>query len=137
MQSTPNLRDTDPHDVFVIEPDASLAARADKAPLDLLYDVLSHNSAPRPSDPAPSQVRPDPELRIAPDFSASAAVPSIDAAAPETGAKATPASPPISPPAPRCHRSTPRLAKPSQMTSRSMISGSATPKSARTSRPPA
>src|ERR1700676_3522193 len=84
MQSTPNLRDTDPHDVFVIEPDASLAARADKAPLDLLYDVLSHNSAPRPSDPAPSQVRPDPELRIAPDFSASAAVPSIDAAARET-----------------------------------------------------
>jgi TolA-binding protein len=77
MQSTPNLRDTDPHDVFVIEPDA---ARADKAPLDLLYDVLSHPSAPRPSDPAPSQVRPDPELRIAPDFSASAAVPSVDAA---------------------------------------------------------
>lgn len=73
MQSTPNLRDTDPHDVFVIEPDA---ARADKAPLDLLYDVLS-----RPSDPAPSQVRPDPELRIAPDFSASAPVPSVDGAA--------------------------------------------------------
>lgn len=74
MQSTPNLRDTDPHDVFVIEPDVSLAARQeerrDKAPLDLLYDVLS-----RPSDPAPTQVRPDPELRIAPDFSASAVVP--------------------------------------------------------------
>ena len=34
MQSTPNLRDTDPHDVFVIEPDVS---RADKAPLDLLF----------------------------------------------------------------------------------------------------
>jgi len=31
MQSTPNLRDTDPHDMFVIEPDASLVARADKA----------------------------------------------------------------------------------------------------------
>jgi hypothetical protein len=76
MQSTPNLRDTDPHDVFVIEPDVSLADRPDKAPLDLLYDVLS-----RPSDPTPSQVRPDPELRIAPDFSASAAVPSVDAAA--------------------------------------------------------
>jgi len=27
MQSTPNLRDTDPHDMFVIEPDVSLAAR--------------------------------------------------------------------------------------------------------------
>ena len=53
MQSTPNLRDTDPHDVFVIEPDVSLAARADKAPLDLLYDVLS-----RPSDPAPRAAGP-------------------------------------------------------------------------------
>jgi hypothetical protein len=71
MQSTPNLRDTDPHDMFVIEPDVSLAARADKAPLDLLYDVLSHPSAQRPSGP---------EVRIAPDFSASAAVPSVDAA---------------------------------------------------------
>ena len=70
MQSTPNLRDTDPHDVFVIEPDVSLAARADKAPLDLLYDVLS-----RPSDPAP--VRPDPELRIAPDFAPHASVPPV------------------------------------------------------------
>jgi TolA-binding protein len=85
MQSTPNLRDTDPHDVFVIEPDASLAARADKAPLDLLYDVLS-----RPSDPAPSQVRPDPELRIAPDFSASAAVPAVDTAARATVAAEVP-----------------------------------------------
>jgi hypothetical protein len=76
MQSTPNLRDTDPHDVFVIEPDVSLAARADKAPLDQLYDVLS-----RPSDPAPSQLRPDPELRVAPDFSASATAASPDMAA--------------------------------------------------------
>lgn len=73
MQSTPNLRDTDPHDMFVIEPDVSLAARADKAPLDLLYDVLS-----RPSDPAPAQVRPDPELRVAPDFSASPAVAPVE-----------------------------------------------------------
>ena len=70
MQSTPNLRDTDPHDVFVIEPDVSLAARADKASLDLLYDVLS-----RPSDPAP--VRPDPELRIAPDFATHTSVPPV------------------------------------------------------------
>lgn len=83
MQSTPNLRDTDPHDVFVIEPDVSLAARADKAPLDLLYDVLSHPSAQRPSGP---------ELRIAPDFSASAAVPSVDAAARGTVADDIPVS---------------------------------------------
>src|SRR3954468_12187165 len=77
MQSTPNLRDADPHDVFVIEPDLSLAARADKAPLDLLYDVLSHPSAPRPPESAPAHVRPDPELRVAPDFSAGASVPPV------------------------------------------------------------
>jgi hypothetical protein len=75
MQSTPNLRDTDPHDVFVIEPNVSLAARADKAPLDLLYDVLS-----RPSDPAPAPVRPDPELRIAPDLATRTSVPPVGVA---------------------------------------------------------
>ena len=81
MQSTPNLRDTDPHDMFVIEPDVSLAARADKAPLDLLYDVLSGPSAPQPPQSAPAHVRPDPELRIAPDFSADTAAPSPDTTA--------------------------------------------------------
>jgi hypothetical protein len=71
MQSTPNLRETDPHDVFVIEPDVVLAARTDnKAPLDQLYDVLSRSSDPRASDA---------EVRIAPDFSAAA--PSVDATA--------------------------------------------------------
>src|SRR5215470_8640856 len=31
MQSTPTARDADPHDMFVIEPDVMLAARADPA----------------------------------------------------------------------------------------------------------
>ena len=74
MQSTPNQRDADPHDLFVVEPDVSLAARQetrnDKAPLDLLYDVLS-----RPSDPSP--LRPDPELRIAPDLPTRPSVPPV------------------------------------------------------------
>ncbi|MEO8317672.1 MAG: hypothetical protein ABI561_05045 [Bradyrhizobium sp.] len=81
MQSTPNPQQTDPHDVFVIEPDVSLAARADKAPLDVLYDVLRDHSQPRHADIerldiTPSGVRlsnpapEDSELRIAPDFSA-------------------------------------------------------------------
>ena len=83
MQSTPNLRDADPHDVFVIEPDVSLAARADKAPLDVLFDVLSNPSAPRSAAP---------EVRIAPDFSASSAAPSIDAAVRETVADELPVS---------------------------------------------
>jgi len=75
MQSTPNLREADPHDLFVIDPNVSLAARADKAPLDRLYDVLSHSAGPQPPAPASALVRPDPELRIAPDFSATAAAP--------------------------------------------------------------
>ena len=100
MQPTPNLRDTDPHDVFVIEPDVSLAARADKASLDLLYDVLS-----RPSDPAP--VRPDPSF----------------------------ASRPISHHTPACRRSR-SLTRRSRTMSRSTTSGSATPRSVRTSRGP-
>ena len=81
MQSTPNQQQADPHDVFVIEPDVSLAARADKAPLDVLYDVLRDHSQPRRADIErldikPSDIRlsnpasPDSELRIAPDFSA-------------------------------------------------------------------
>ena len=81
MQSTPNPQQTDPHDVFVIEPDVSLAARADKAPLDVLYDVLRDHSQPSRADIErldinPSDIRlsnpasPESELRIAPDFSA-------------------------------------------------------------------
>jgi hypothetical protein len=81
MQSTPNPQQTDPHDVFVIEPDVSLAARADKAPLDVLYDVLRDHSQPRHADIERLDIKPsdvrlsnpasvDSELRIAPDFSA-------------------------------------------------------------------
>ncbi len=81
MQSTPNPQQTDPHDVFVIEPDVSLAARAGKAPLDVLYDVLRDHSQPGHADIErldikPADIRlsnpasPDSELRIAPDFSA-------------------------------------------------------------------
>ncbi|MBX9649431.1 MAG: hypothetical protein K2X57_20525 [Xanthobacteraceae bacterium] len=81
MQSTPNPQQTDPHDVFVIEPGVSLAARADKAPLDVLYDVLRDHSQPRHADIERLDIKPsdvrlsnpaaaESELRIAPDFSA-------------------------------------------------------------------
>jgi hypothetical protein len=81
MQSTPNPQQADPHDVFVIEPDVSLAARADKAPLDVLYDVLRDHSQPRHADIERLDIKPsdvrlsnpaaaESELRIAPDFSA-------------------------------------------------------------------
>jgi hypothetical protein len=81
MQSTPNPQQTDPHDVFVIEPDVSLAARADKAPLDVLYDVLRDHSQPGQAENQRLDIKPsdlrlsnpaaaESELRIAPDFSA-------------------------------------------------------------------
>lgn len=86
MQSTPNPQQTDPHDVFVIEPDVSLAARADKAPLDVLYDVLRDHSRPGQADIERLDIKPsdvrlsnpasaDSELRIAPDFSAAGEAP--------------------------------------------------------------
>ena len=77
MQSTPNPRETDPHDVFVIEPDVVLAARADKAPLDRLYDVLTDPPGPQ-ADPA-AELLAAPSPRIDPKFDADNAG---DAAAP-------------------------------------------------------
>ena len=50
MQSTLTARETDPHDIFVIEPDVVLAARADQAPVE---DALSRLAASR------SHVAPD------------------------------------------------------------------------------
>jgi hypothetical protein len=38
-------KETDPHDIFVIEPDVVLAARADKAPSDPAYDMPGRPSA--------------------------------------------------------------------------------------------
>lgn len=49
MQSTLTSSETDPHDIFVIEPDVVLAARADRAP----YPIRSVPEAP-PIQPAPS-----------------------------------------------------------------------------------
>src|ERR1700728_4656757 len=41
MQSTPKLQETDPHDIFLIEPDVVLAARADHERPDPVQDALS------------------------------------------------------------------------------------------------
>ncbi|WP_454618774.1 hypothetical protein [Bradyrhizobium cenepequi] len=45
MLSTPNAKESDPHDVFVIEPEVVLAARGDRAPPTPRAEV---NSAPTP-----------------------------------------------------------------------------------------
>ncbi|MEH2547116.1 chemotaxis protein histidine kinase CheA [Bradyrhizobium sp. AZCC 2262] len=61
MQSTPTLKDTDPHDVFAIE--SLLAAHAEKTP------PLAH-------DPAAPSVAP--QVHVAPPISASAAIPQLE-----------------------------------------------------------
>src|SRR4051812_33314172 len=48
MDSTPTSRDSDPHDMFVIEPDVVLAARVDHAASDP-HDPISRPPAPQPS----------------------------------------------------------------------------------------
>jgi hypothetical protein len=45
MQSTLTSRQSDPHDIFVVEPDVVLAARADQT-TDLAQDILSRSPAP-------------------------------------------------------------------------------------------
>jgi len=59
MQSTLTSTETDPHDIFVIEPDVVLAARADQAA------------------PAPISSRPAPPIHPAPDLSATAPIPPV------------------------------------------------------------
>ena len=61
MQSTPTLKDTDPHDVFAIE--SLLAAHAEKTP------PLAH-------DPAAPSV--ESQIHVAPPISASAAIPQLE-----------------------------------------------------------
>jgi hypothetical protein len=82
MQSTliskeadPISRETDPHDVFVVEPDVVLAARADQAPPDPIRSLLTP-----PIHPAPElAARPAPELaaRPAPELAARPAPPPV------------------------------------------------------------
>jgi hypothetical protein len=48
MHSTPTTRESDPHDIFVIEPEVVLAARVDHAASDP-HDPISRPLAPQPS----------------------------------------------------------------------------------------
>jgi hypothetical protein len=56
MQSTQISREADPHDIFVIEPDVVLAARADHA--DPISSLLTPPIQPAPERPAPVPVPP-------------------------------------------------------------------------------
>ena len=61
MQSTPTLKDTDPHDVFAIE--TLLAAHAEKTP------PLAHDPAAPPAAP---------QIHVTPPISASAPIPQVE-----------------------------------------------------------
>ena len=69
MQSTPTLKDTDPHDVFAIE--TLLHAHAEKAP------PLAHDPAAPPAAPQ-VQVAAKPQVHVAPPISVSAPIPQVE-----------------------------------------------------------
>jgi hypothetical protein len=64
MQSTLTPTETDPHDIFVIEPDVVLAARADHTPAAPAVDPIGH--------PAP------PQAEMTPDVATAVSVPTVD-----------------------------------------------------------
>jgi hypothetical protein len=69
MQSTPTLKDTDPHDVFAIE--TLLHAHAEKAP------PLPHDTAAPPAAPQ-VHVTAKPQGHVAPPISVSAPIPQVE-----------------------------------------------------------
>ncbi|XSC47015.1 hypothetical protein ACF1BQ_016230 [Bradyrhizobium sp. RDT10] len=69
MQSTPTLKDTDPHDVFAIE--SLLHAHAEKAP------PLAHDPAAPPAAPQ-VQVAAKPQVHVTPPISAGAPIPQVE-----------------------------------------------------------
>src|SRR5271154_4016965 len=66
MQSTLTPTETDPHDIFVIEPDVVLAARADRTPATPVVDTISHTVPSRAENAA--------------DVAAAVSVPAVDTA---------------------------------------------------------
>src|ERR1700685_3155393 len=80
MQSTLTPQDTDPHDVFVIEPDVVLAARqASPDPVQELLSHLAHKAAQTsPQASAVPQVSAVPEVSAAPEVSVVAPTPTVD-----------------------------------------------------------
>jgi hypothetical protein len=78
MQSTLTPTETDPHDIFVIEPDVVLAARADQTPSAPAVDPISH--------PAP------PQAEMTPDVAAAVSVPRVETTFRTTAGTAAPAA---------------------------------------------
>jgi hypothetical protein len=74
MQSTLTPTETDPHDIFVIEPDVVLAARADHTPAAPAVEPISH--------PAPVQAERSPDVAVS--------VPTVDTTFRATASTAAP-----------------------------------------------
>jgi hypothetical protein len=70
MQSTLTLKDADPHDIFVIEPEVVRALRASKASSDLAHDPTDAPVAP--------QAPVSPQAHVAPDVSARPQAPRVE-----------------------------------------------------------
>ena len=68
MQSTQTLKDADPHDIFLIEPEIVRALRASKSSSDLAHDAKTAPSAPQ-AEVAPS---------VAPDIAPGMALPRVE-----------------------------------------------------------
>jgi hypothetical protein len=99
MQSTPTQAETDPHDMFVIEPDVVLAARADRPspdkaspgkslldegptnPAEIILAVLSRSSTP--------------EAQVAPNLPPAASVPPAKPAPPAASVSPVKSVPPV------------------------------------------
>jgi hypothetical protein len=78
MQSTLTPTETDPHDIFVIEPDVVLAARADQTPAAPAVDPISHPVPPQAETPR--------------DMAAAVSVPTVDTTFRATASTAAPAT---------------------------------------------
>ena len=75
MQSTPTLKDTDPHDVFAIE--SLLHAHAEKAPSAEKAPPLAHDTASPPVAPQ-VQVAANPQAPVAPQISVGGPIPQVE-----------------------------------------------------------
>ena len=78
MQSTLTPTETDPHDIFVIEPDVVLAARADQTPAAPAVGPISHPASP--------------QAEKTPDVAAAVSMPKVDTTFRATASTAAPAA---------------------------------------------
>jgi hypothetical protein len=85
MQSTLTPTETDPHDIFVIEPDVVLAARADHPPAAPAVGPISHSA------PKQAEITPDVAAALS-DAAAALSIPTVDTTFRATASSGAPAA---------------------------------------------